>query len=105
MARKPSKAEQLREQRARQEVAEIREMFAAMQGCYDALTDKSGVQNPELIFDGFDGNNERHHAKIAGMNSHMPRLNGYMMMVQRWRESADRQNLTKRDLIRIASQR
>jgi uncharacterized protein YfbU (UPF0304 family) len=98
---KKSKAQQHREEQARKDVAVIKEMFAAMQRCYDALPDKWGVENPELIYDGFDGNNEPDHARISGMNSHMPRLNGYMMMVQRWNESADNQTLTKHDLIRI----
>lgn len=101
---KPSKTEQFREQQARKEVAEVRAMFAAMQRCYDALADKSGVENPELIFDGFDSNDdyEWHHARIAGMNSHMPRLNDFMTMVQRWNNSADKEKLTKQDLVRIS---
>lgn len=102
MAQK-SKMQQLREQQARKEVAEVKAMFAAMKRSYDGLADKSGVENPELIFDGFDANDdyESHHARIAGMNSHMPRLSDYMKMIERWGQSADKLNLTKQDLIRI----
>ena len=102
------------EQFERGQIAEIYSMFKALGACYDALPDKSGVDESKLRFDGFDGNNENRAMEIARelatvnrdivvFNSHMPRLQGYLELVQRWKDSKDKQNLTRDDLIRITT--
>jgi len=107
-----SKRQALRERVIEDEVREIYTMFRALKRSYDALPDKSGIDESLITFDGFDGNNEDEHLRIAhrlaivsrdiqAFNSHMPRLQGYQMMLQEWRTSRDRENLTKEDILRI----
>lgn len=111
MARKSNRA-LLREQSIREEVREIFAMFFALRRSYDALPDKSGINESLITFDGFDGNNEDEYLDIANQlaacsrdiqafDSHMPRLRGYQMMLQKWRSSQDKENLTNADILRI----
>jgi len=81
------------------------------------MTDKTGIDATELSFEGFDGNNEgRHYAytlfvindqgrwaesKKPDLNSHMPMLDRYRSMLKRWRQSADKHQLSKDDVVRI----
>jgi len=114
MARK-SQRQMARERFIRDEVREIFAMFRALGRSYDALPDKSGID--ELLagfvrFDGFDGNNESEHLHIAhqlasisrdiqAFDSHGQRLRGYQMMVRAWNSARDKENLTKEDILRI----
>ena len=113
MARKPQQ-QIAREQFIRDEVCEILTMFRALRRSYDALQDKSGIQEVLITFDGFDANDDEEHeylriadgmtilpSDIEALNSHMPRLRGYQMMLQAWRNSHDKENLTKEDITRI----
>ncbi len=109
---KKSRRQTLREQSIRDEVLEIFTMFQALQRSYAALLDKSGIAESQITFEGFDGNNEDEHLRIANelalcrrnikaFNSHFPVLAGYRMLLQRWRLSQDKENLTKNDILRI----
>jgi uncharacterized protein YfbU (UPF0304 family) len=113
MARK-SRLQMARESLARDEVVEIIAMFRALGRSYDALPDKSGIAESLIRFDGFDAHNEADYLTAAEMiaggsrdinvyDSHMPRLRGYQMMLEGWRSSHDRDNLTKTDILRILS--
>lgn len=111
MGRK-SKRQMDGEKRIRDEVLEILAMFRALQRSYEGLPDKSGIEKYLIEFDGFDGNNEPEHLRAAQeiaactrgldvFDSHMPRLRGYQMMLQKWKSSRDKENLTKEDILRI----
>jgi uncharacterized protein YfbU (UPF0304 family) len=87
-------------------------MFRALGKSYDALLDKSGIDQSLIRFDGFDDRNESEYLRIARelatchrdievFNSHMPRLQSYQKMVQAWRVFQDKENLTKNDILRI----
>ena len=107
-----SKRQTLHEQSVRDEVLEIYEMFQALNRSYAALPDKSGIEESQITFAGFDGNNEDEHLRVAhklalchrdiqAFNSHIPVLAGYRMMLQTWRLSQDKENLTKKEILRI----
>jgi uncharacterized protein YfbU (UPF0304 family) len=113
MARK-SERNMLRDKFINNEVREIFAMFRALRRSYDAIPDKSGIEDWRITFDGFDANNdtEQEYLRIGRelgvltrdirvFNSHMPRLPGYEMMLQEWRNSRDKENLTKEDILRI----
>jgi uncharacterized protein YfbU (UPF0304 family) len=113
MARK-SKRQTLRDRVITEEVREIFAMCRALRRSYDALPDTSGIDKSIITFDGFDANDEHEHEylrvarqlatvghDIEVFNSHMPRLRGYEMMVQAWRRSKDKENLSKEDILRI----
>ena len=114
MARK-SQRQMAREKWVKDEVREILAMFRALRRAYDALPDKSGIAEHLITFDGFDANDDREHEYLQAAreitilrgpevpNSHMPRLQGYQMMMQAWRNSHDRENLSKEDILRIIS--
>ena len=89
-------------------------MFLALRRAYDALPDKSGIDESQIEFGGFDANDDREHEflqvgyRLACVNrnirvfdSHFQRLRGYEMMLQAWRNSRDKENLTKEDVLRI----
>ena len=95
-----------------QEVWDILDMFRALRQSYEKLPDKSGINEELINFDGFDANNEEEHLQAARRiavlqrgrnvpNSHMPRLGGYRMMLRLWRNSPDKKNLTKDDILHI----
>ncbi len=97
-----------------QELKEILAMFRALRRAYDALPDKSGIEESDITLDGFDANDDLEHEylkvghRLALVNrdiqvfdSHFPMLRGYQMMLGAWRNSRDRENLTKEDILRI----
>jgi uncharacterized protein YfbU (UPF0304 family) len=109
---KKSQRQMDRERWIREEVREILAMFRTLKRSYEELPDKTGIDENLITFDGFDGNNEHEHLQagqqIAGCtrgldvhDSHMPRLRGYQMMLQAWKSTRDKENLTKEDLLRI----
>lgn len=92
------------------EVYDILEMQSDLRFAYQQLGDASGVDEAEVTFRGFDGNEEGRTLSYArfliedlgkwkelaptrgdGLNSHMPVLNGYRQMLPVWRQwRADR---------------
>ena len=62
---KKSRRQTLREQSTKDEVLEIFAMFQALQRSYAALPDKSGIDESQITFEGFDGNNEDEHLRVA----------------------------------------
>ena len=107
------------------EVYDILDMFRALSGGYAALKDKSGIDPGRILFQGFDGNTEGQHLGYASflihrrgnwpesrdagscpssrgdLDSHCSALWRYRPMVSRWKESADRQHLTREEIARI----
>ena len=111
---KNSKRQIERERAIGEEVREFFAMFDALRRSYDALPDKDETIENLIKFDGFDANDNAEHEylqvaqrlaitsrKIESFDSHFPRLSGYRMMLQAWRNSRDRENLTKADILRI----
>jgi uncharacterized protein YfbU (UPF0304 family) len=111
---KKSQLQIVREKYIREEVLEFFEMFRVLRQSYDDLPDKSGIDENLITFDGFDANdpNENLYLQAAReiamysrdfdvFDSHMPRLRGYQRMLQAWRESSNKENLTKEDILRI----
>jgi uncharacterized protein YfbU (UPF0304 family) len=101
------------------EVIEILDMFRMLETAYARLDDKSGIDQGKLKFSGFDGNNESTHLGYADflintqgrwqesqakdLNSHLPKLESYRRMLQRWESSVDQYNLGKDDILRIVA--
>ena len=101
------------------EVIQILSMFSAIKRTYEALDDKSGIDEWTTKFAGFDGNTEtsqlayaRHFCEGDGgrfkdldrgdaLNSHAPALDAYRRLLGEWEQSQDKINLSKDDLIRI----
>lgn len=102
------------------EVVDILEMYDFLQRSYDRLEDKEGIEEWMIEFQGFDGNNEpeligyaefimekngqfqsvRHNEDL---NSHMPSISRYRDMLQKWKASPNKHNLSKTEIIRITS--
>jgi len=105
------------------EVIDILDMFSALKRAYEALDDKSGIEEWTVKFSGFDGNNETKQMAYArcfcsldggrfteldrgdDFNSHSPVLDAYRRMLIEWRNSEDRYHLSEDDLVRITSAR
>lgn len=105
------------------EVFKILAMFDDLQRFYSQLqtTDRVGIAEPWTSFPGFHGNTEGKQLSYAmyfcrdpntykgldrsnNFDSHLPEsLNRYRKMMQELENSADRNNLTKEDLIRITN--
>ena len=103
-----------------QEVLEIMAMFRALKDGYEALEDKSGIEESGITFEGFDGNNETAQMAYAqyfcgrsgayielergdNFNSHCPVLDMYRRMLSEWNMCEHRNDLSKEDIIRIAT--
>ena len=83
-------------------VLKILGIYGDMKSSYDQLADKSGVEESQLTFPGFDGNNESELLCFAealqkagrfevtlgkhARNSHMPTTAVYERMIAKWRE-------------------
>ena len=105
----------------KREVDDIIEMFRCMKRSFDAFEDQSGIETGGLLFFGFEGNKEgeQYHYYVqtygherreelfappkAGSNSHWPTMNRYRAMLAAWRSCPDPQNLSKNDLLHIAT--
>lgn len=88
------------------EVLDILDMYSDLRFSFGHLKDKTGIEEFEIEFPGFDGNNESERMAYAryftieldrfnslhsgikkhGLNSHMPTLNIYRRMLPVWRE-------------------
>jgi hypothetical protein len=84
-----------------EDVLQILDIYSSMQSSYRDLTDKTGIEESQLRFPGFDGNNEGellHFARalrtsdrftdtlVGDLNSHMPTTETYDRMIRRWQE-------------------
>lgn len=83
-----------------QHVINILGIFGDMKASYQQLTDKTGIDEKDLVFPGFDGNNESELHSFAQSllkhgrfeqtlgehvrNSHMPTTDMYRRMIERW---------------------
>jgi uncharacterized protein YfbU (UPF0304 family) len=102
------------------EVLDILNLHSTLKRCYGALADKSGIDEDRLTFSGFDGNNEgkqmayaRYYCNLDGgrfddlyvvdLNSHFPTMQRYRPMVAEWKESDNKYELTKEDIVRITT--
>jgi len=103
------------------EVIDILSMFDSLKQVYWRLSDKTGIEQRRVEFCGFDGNHEtkqmgyaRYFCTSEGgrftdldrgddFNSHTPTLPRYRRMLSEWKKSADKNNLSKDDIIRIIS--
>lgn len=99
------------------EVIDILEMFRNLHFTYNKLQNRDGLDDFTFSFSGFDGNNEPgqlfyamyyiqdlgnyEEFKKLDLNSHAQFLPSYRRMLAAWKESKDRFNLTKEDLLRI----
>jgi uncharacterized protein len=100
------------------EMLDILDMFRALNYSYKKLDDKTGIDNNAIKFRGFDGNYEtKYMAYVRFMiedeekfqesrgeyNSHIPMLNRYRKMLDHWRYSTERFDLTKEEILKIIS--
>jgi uncharacterized protein len=104
------------------EVIDILAMFSALRDSYDALTDKSGIDEGLIKFIGFSGNDETKQMGYANyfcnsrnafqnldrthdFNSHMPLLPYYRKMLVEWKKEGNLRpdNLSKEAIGRITS--
>lgn len=112
----------LSEQECR-EVIEILTMFNELGYWYGQLKDKKGIDKNDILFSGFDGNDTQEvkylsyarfvceaedkpfaHAvkKPTDLyNSHFPALEVYRRMMEEWKKSKEKRQLTKEDIVRI----
>ena len=84
----------------------ILKMFHVLKTCYDRLPDRSGIAPEDIRFNGFDANDpyeSKFNLYSGDGNSHMKRLPWYRLMLDRWRASADKENLTHEDIVRITA--
>lgn len=104
-----------------EEVINILSMFDSLRQAYSKMEDKSGLEDFNIKFSGFDGNNETKQLTYAaylqknnkfvalsgldGLNSHAPVLTGYRRMLTEWQQSDNPHSLRKDDVIRIAGAR
>lgn len=104
------------------EVIDILSMFEKIKWAYDALADKSGIDEWRTKFGGFSGNEEGKQTAYAryycthdtprfvtlgltdkDFNGHIPVLGRYRRMLGLWEASQDKNALTKEDIVRITS--
>lgn len=103
-----------------QEVFKVLGLFSALKHSYEKLADKSGIDERDIKFPGFDGNNETKQMAYArylvekeqrygdlkigdAYNSHFPSLGRYRAMVEVWEGIEDRYQLSKEEILRIVS--
>lgn len=104
------------------EVLDILSMYEAIERAVESGIDTTDIEHYKLEFPGFDGNTESKQLGYANFycrpgsgrferlakgkpipNSHGPFLPLQKLRVAEWRKSADPNNLTQDDLIRITS--
>lgn len=100
------------------EVLNIMSTYEALQRSRKALEDPGDIDVDDVRFEGFDGNNEAKYMGYAqyvieqehrftyldreeGLNSHMPLLGDYRLMVDQWQQLGRRYNLTRDEMLRI----
>jgi uncharacterized protein len=97
-------------------VREVMNMYDALQRSYDALDDKQGIEEERTKFPGFDSDYELEHLGYArfvveregrfsylklhsqDFNSHTPMLDQYRRMIDSWKLTANRYELTRDDI-------
>jgi uncharacterized protein len=103
------------------EVINILDMFSHLKRGYQSLKYKEGIEERDVEFYGFDGNNEPQYIGYVrylieregrfenlkkgshhGYDSHMPKLGQYRSMLREWERSQDKYKMTKDDIIRIS---
>lgn len=90
------------------EVCDILDMYRSLRGSYHELSDNSGIDARDIVFPGFDGNNESEYLSYArflnstdgytespAINSHMPTLDTYRRMLQAFKPYRSKYPLTK----------
>lgn len=103
------------------EVLEIMELYRQMNRCFEQLGHPASIDQRDLEFGGFDGNNETEQLQYAlyyiedlgrfdelrgkYLNSHGPRLDQYRRMLRAWGTGPDRYNLSEDDIRRILAAR
>lgn len=103
------------------EVIDILDMYRALTFSYQKLTDKTGIDENEIHFDGFDGNEEprqywyaryfildldrfkelTYGQEYPDLNSHCNKLETYRGMLSVWKSIEDRFNLNADQMRRI----
>ncbi len=100
------------------EVLDILEMYRVLTDSYNNLEDKSGLDETKVRFPGFDGNNEaallgyvrylirtdgRYEEldRPEGFNSHVPMLQRYRLMLDKWKGGGQKQSLSKNSILDI----
>jgi uncharacterized protein YfbU (UPF0304 family) len=104
------------------EVFEILQMHGDLLRSYGNLTDKSAIDEDDVAFRGFDGNNEGKQLGLLaylikdegkyeefknagdGLNSHMPTLEMYRRMLPIWRSFKHKFPLEKADIQKIIAE-
>ena len=90
------------------------DMYDAMRTSWVALTDKGNVKEQEIVYRGFDGNNETQYMGysqfiveecerftymgIKDHNSHMEMIPGYLRMLAAWAQFKESHNMTAEQL-------
>lgn len=106
------------------EVVQVLDMYRALTFGYDELKDKAGIEQSDVTFIGFDGNNEtpqmayaryvcerkglfteHEAARKVGFNSHYPVLDSYRRMLSKWREFGESHDLTSDQIKAIVEAR
>ena len=100
-------------------VVEVMSMYDALQRCYDALDDKTGIEEERTKFPGFDSDYELAHLGYArfvvekegrfsqlkahseDLTGHTPMLDQYRRMYDVWRLADNRYELTRDDITAI----
>jgi uncharacterized protein YfbU (UPF0304 family) len=109
------------DEQVRTEVREVLTMFIAIKEASDGITDRSGIKEAWIDFEGYDNNSEDDYRQaqericaggygplgdVAYITSGCSNtVRRYQMMLEAWKRSRDRQNLTKEDLVRITNVR
>jgi uncharacterized protein len=100
-------------------ILKILNMYRAITFSFKKLSDKSGLDESQIRFPGFDGNNEakefsyakylifdlgkfqelRNGEKDLDLNSHRPILDQYSRMVELWKTYVNRNELNRQNLV------
>lgn len=100
------------------EVIDTLDMFDALKLAMDGIGEIPEVKDWQVAYAGFDGNDEPHQLAYArwfcdepncrfaalqpAKNSHMPVVERYRRQLTEWKKCADRHELSREDVIRIA---
>ncbi len=103
------------------EVLDILAMFDGLRLSYKTLSDKSGIDESDIRFQGFDGNNETKQMGYAqyfclqddgrftdivntkNLNSHMPTMWRYQPMLREFKAIGKGMDLTKDEILRVVN--
>jgi uncharacterized protein len=100
-------------------VIDVMSMYSSIQRSFEALDDKTGIEEWRTWFPGFDGNRETTHVGYAryvvekehrfadlkpnseDFDSHTPTVKRYRRMIPVWKAIENRDELTREDMISI----